>query len=290
MSKIQKLGLGIVAFEGTEMLKNVTHDIRELCDLIVVCLQKNSYHGDPIKEIDVNRVENLKKVGLIDEIIWFEPTDMHEDDPQQNGPRLIETDKRNFILDELEHRFNCSHALIIDSDEYYDKTDFANAKAIFENNDDIHVSYCEYVNYYRDYQHVMCWPFHSYVPFISEIKYRFDFYEGGFTKPSDPTRRYKLNSDMNKYTVFSWKTIKMHHLSWIRLNIEDKINAWSSKTKFNDLETLSEAILDRFYHYKDGLNAIIMLNVPNFQVVVNKLPKQYIHPYYKIYEEPTKHI
>lgn len=287
MSKIKKLGLGIVAFEGTEMIKNITWSIRDLCDFIVVCLQKVSYHGDPIREEDVRRVENLEKVGLIDRIIWFEAKDNHTDDSKGNGPRLIETDKRNFILDYLEYEAGCSHSMIIDSDEFYDHDDFENAKAIFDNSENIHITYCEYINYYRDYLHVMVWPFRSYVPFIAEAKYRFDFYRGNFNRPSDPTRRYVLDETDRNFTIYTWNTLKMHHLSWIRINIEDKIDAWSSKVKFSDFEELKTAILDRYYNYKDGMNAIIMFNVPQCQVVVNKLPKQYICPKFRIDEEPS---
>lgn len=286
MSKIKKLGYGIVAFEGTEMLKNVIYEIRDLCDFVVVCLQQKSYHGDPIKDADVKRVENLKALGYVDEIIWFEAVNDHADDVNGNGPRMIETDKRNFIIDYLEQN-GCSHVIIVDSDEYYDHTDFANAKRIFDESEDMHVSYCEYVNYYRDFMHVMVWPFRCYVPFITEVSYKFDYYNGSFNRPSDPTRRYVLG-DNKAFTIFSWKTIKMHHLSWIRLHIEEKINAWSAKTKFDNLDEICKASLDRYYNYVDGLNAIIMFNTPNYQVVVNKLPKEYIHPMFPIDAEPKE--
>ena len=286
--KIDKLGLGIVAFEGTEHIKNITYELRPYCDVITVCLQKESYYGEPIKQKDVDIIENLKKLGYIDTIIWFEPTDMHTDRDEGDAPRLIETDKRNFICDYFENTEKCSHCLMIDSDEYYDGDDFKFAKGEFEKDPDIHVSYCEYVNYWRDYQHVMVWPFNCFVPFISETKYRFDFDKGNFTQPSDPTRRYLVQGEMHHFNVFSWQAVKMHHLSWIRLEIENKINAWSSKNLFKDVDNLKEAILDRYYNYRDGLNAILMFHTPYNQVQVNILPKQYIHPHFMLDEEPTK--
>jgi len=287
MSKITKLGLGIVSFEGNEHLKNITNELRDACDHIVVCLQKHSYHGEPIKDSDVEEVETLKKFGYIDNIIWFEPTDMHED-KKESAARFIETDKRNFILDYLEKEVGCSHSLIIDSDEFYDKVDFEKAKSILSANENIHISYCQYVNYYRDYCHVMVWPFDSYVPFITESKYRFVFEHGHFNRPSDPTRRYWIPEEKKECCVIPWNIVKMHHLSWIRLNIEDKMNAWSSKKLFGDYEELKKAMLQRYYNYKDGMNAIIMFNVPGRSVVVNKLSRQFIHPKFFLSEKITE--
>lgn len=281
MSKISRLGLGIIAFEGTEHLKNITYELRSLCDVISVCLQKMSYRGEPISQEDIDEIEYLKSIGLIDSIIWFEPDKFYKDDIK-NGPRLIETDKRNFILDYLEFVEHCSHSMVIDSDEFYDKTDFQAAKDLIDNSDDIHVTYCEYINYYRDYRHLLIWPYHCYVPFISESDYRFKFKSRDFDKPSDLTRRYEMHSDNKVYHILNFQTVKMHHLSWIRKNIKKKIENWSAKQLFDNAEQLPEMILKRYENYKEGQNAIIMFNVPFYQVAVNKLPRQYIHPKFLI--------
>ena len=128
----------------------------------------------------------------------------------------------------------------------------------------------------------MVWPFLCYVPFITDIKYRFDFKNGSFDRPSDPTRRYRIDESGVKFCVFNWDVVKMHHLSWIRKNAEEKVKNWSAKKYFENVEGIKDAILDRYYNYKEGQNAIIMFNVPNFEVVVNKLPAQYIHPKYNL--------
>lgn len=284
MSKISKLGLGIVAFEGTEHIKNITYEIRDLCDYIVICLQEISYDGSiHISQDDIDECNHLLECKLIDDIIWFEPKDMHEDAKDKNAvPRMIETDKRNFILDYLQSK-ECSHALIIDSDEFYNHDDFKNAKNVINVNEQMVVTYCEYINYYRDYEHILVWPFHSYVPFVSEIKYRFSFDRGSFDRPSDPTRRYAI-PDKGMYHIFPYNVIKMHHLSWIRINIEKKIASWSAKKYFANEKNLEENILNRYYNYQDGMNAFITFNVPGFQVAVNRLPKRYITPKYILHE------
>lgn len=285
MSKITNLGLGIIAFEGLEHIKNIVYEIKDLVASVVVCLQSTSYMGDKIDEADVKDAEMLKDLGYIDEIIWFEPEDFHIDKGKA-APRMIETDKRNFVLDYLEFVKNCSHSLIIDSDEFYDHDDFKRAIDIINTHNDIHVTYCQYVNYYRDYRHTLIWPFLAYVPFITESKYRFSFANGSFDKPSDPTRRYYLADANSTYHIMPYEVIKMHHLSWIRLDITKKIKSWSAKKYFEDVQGLEEAILDRYYNYKEGQPAILMFNVPHYSVAVTSLNKQYIHPHYRLNQIP----
>lgn len=284
MSKISKLGMGIIAFEGIEHIKNITYEIRELVDTIVICLQKESYHGEPIHQEDVDLANQLLEYGYVDDIIWFKASDLHTEEGNA-GPRWIETDKRNFILDYLENTAKCSHSLVIDSDEFYDKEDFEYAKNLLDKDESARVSYCQYINYYRDYSHVLVWPFLAYVPFITESSFRFHFENGTFTLPSDPTRRYVTDSSVTP-KVLAFDIIKMHHLSWIRIDIEKKLNNWSAKRYFQKDE-LHNAILNRYYNYVDGQNAIITFNVPNYNVCVNRLPKQYIHPHFYLDEEIT---
>lgn len=285
MSKITKLGLGIIAFEGTEHLKNIIYAIRRDVDVVAVCLQEISYHGDPIDQEDVDEINDLKEKGYVDEIIWFTPTNMHED-KKESGPRYIETDKRNFTLDFLENVMQCSHSLIIDSDEYYDPIDFFKAKEFINISPDIHVSYCQYINYYRDYRHIMVWPFYAYVPFITEAKYRYSFDNGSFASASDPTRRYLLEGGECTYQIMPFDMVKMHHLSWIRKKIEKKVDSWSSKKLFENVQGLRHAVLERYYNYVEGDNAVIMLNVPYFQVCVNRLSRRYIDPRYQLDDVP----
>ena len=280
-----KIGLGIIAFDDTFHLKNIISEIRDLCDVIVICLQKKSWHGEDINQCVIDYVNNLKDEKFIDDIIWFDNTNDYPDDNPAK-PRLIETDKRNYILDFLESK-GCTHAHIIDSDEFYDHDDYKNAIDLILKMDNITVTYCQYVNYYRDYLHVLVWPFLCYVPFISDIKYRFDFEKGNFDKPSDPTRRY-LMQEGEQYSIFSFKVIKMHHLSWIRKNIEDKIKNWSAKKYFENYDELKEKIIDRYNNYKEGQNAIIMFGTPYNNAVVNKLTYAYIHPKYSIIEDIDK--
>ena len=84
-----------------------------------------------------------------------------------------------------------------------------------------------------------------------------------------------------KYCIMSFSTVKMHHLSWIRTDIREKLKNWSAKKYFDDGE-LVEKVIERYENYEDGQNAFLLFNVPEYRVVVNKLSESYIHPKYPL--------
>lgn len=289
---INGVGLGIVAFEGTELLYNTISEIRDLVTYVVVGLQKVSYHGDPISQVDYNEVIRLRDEDhLVDEIVEVElnPT---------KAPREQETDKRNMLIQHIQDH-GCSHALIIDSDEYYTHKAFELClHSIDESN--WPVTYCQYINYWHDYEHYLVYPFQEgmYVPWVTCTAFRFSFESHDFKLPSDPTRRYVLpkheveqpqaDGSVKKVTVydiqphvFQWNEIKMHHLSWIRANIRKKLNDWSSKKCFEGFEELIDKSVHRYGRFSDENMqepAELLFNTPGHKVEIEKFPKQYIHP------------
>lgn len=280
MSKITKLGLGIVAFEGTEHIKNITYEIRDYVDEIVVCLQKKSYNGDDIDESDVLEVDELFKKGWIDKIVWFSPVRRYDNASQEEKkivPRLIETDKRNFILDILETD-GCSHSMIIDSDEFYNGDEFRDVKEYFSEDPDMKVSYCRYVNYWQDYYHYLVWTHKTFVPFITESKYRFSFNAKCFNGSIDLTRIYLLK-DGECYHTFSWDKIHMHHFSWIRKDIRKKIGCWSSSAYFDS--GIKDEVYDSYVKWKPYLNAKII----GPKLIVESFNEKYVNPHYRLNQE-----
>lgn len=283
MSKITSLGLGIVAFEGTEHIKNITYELRPYVNHIVVCLQQVSYVGDAISQEDIGECERLKEVGLIDEILWFEFTDNYTKNAKTDvdtkaAPRKIECDKRNFILDHLQE-LGCSHSLVIDSDEFYKGSDFKNAIDAINNTTGRNVTYCQYINYWRDLHHYLIWPFKTYVPFITDSSMRYSYDCKCFGFAIDPSRVYKLNRGDN-YDVFDWDSIHMHHLSWIRKDISKKIKAWSSSRYFD--KKMFDYVLKKYYTWKEFENAIVLFGTPDGSVCVGSYDRDYIKMKYRL--------
>lgn len=304
---ITGVGLGIVAFEGTEHLANIITEIKDCVDYVVIGLQKVSYHGDNIDPADLAEIYRLRDEDhLVDEIL-----EINLDTTK--FARVQEAEKRTQLVEDIE-KHNCSHAIIIDSDEFYTKNSFLRGlKEIDDNNYEI--TYCRYINYYKDYQHQLVYPFDKgmFVPFISKSKYKFEFDEQdeknpvspSFPLPSDPTRRVvrpyssikkvKLKDGrifINKhftvdYHVFEWNEVKMHHLSCNRANIRKKFDNWSSKKCFENYNDLVDKAVDTYNYFNTETNkeqfAHLLFNTPGHKVKVSKFDKQYIYPKYDIY-------
>ena len=291
---IKGIGLGIVAFEGTEHLANIITEFRDIVDYVVIGLQRKSYHGDPIDQADLDEIFRLKDEDhLVDNVIEIELDTSKE-------PRIQETDKRNMIIQDMENH-GCSHGIVIDSDEYYTHKSILRAIQEIDEND-YEMTYCQYINYYADYNHFLVYPFKKgmYVPFVTKTKYRHKYDCTDFDLPSDPTRRFvrPFDSIVNvklpngkivpqkhftvDYHIFPWETVKMHHLSWLRADIRKKMNSWSSKKCFKDYEKLIDKAIETFNNFnhdsKEEQIASLLFNTPNNQVFVHAFPKQYIHP------------
>ena len=302
---IKKVGLAIIAFEGTEHLYNIIYSIRESVDYVSIGLQRTSYHGDKISNVDLNEIFRLRDEDhLVDNIVEIELDTSEE-------ARKQETKKRNILIQDAEDH-GCSHCIVIDSDEYYTKKSFDYALGEIDKHD-YEITYCQYCNYAIDYEHLLVYPFSQgmYVPFVSKVKYRCDYDGKSFNLPRDPTRvlarpydridkgRTKDGQivDVPHYTVenhiFEWKEIKMHHLSWLRANIRKKLENWSSKKVFEDYENLIDQAVESYDNFdttKDTGKLKMLFNTPGHVVDVVKLPKQFIHPVcdYKTRLRPAK--
>ena len=284
---IKKVGLAIICFEGTEHLYNIISAIRESVDYVSVGLQRKSYHGDPISNIDLNEIFRLRDEDrLVDNIVEIE-LDMNKE------PRVQETDKRNILIQDAEDH-GCSHCLVIDSDEYYTKKAFDYGLQQIDEYD-YEMTYCQYVNYYHDYCHYLKYPFSDgmYVPWVSKTRWRHSYDCNDFPKPSDPTRRFvrsEIVTDENgkqtkkmlaEYHIFEWNEVKMHHLSWLRADIRKKLENWSSKKVFKNYDDLIDKAVIAFNNFSEdekNSQAIMLFNTPENKVDIATFPRQFIHP------------
>ena len=258
---IKKLSLTINAFDASEHLEPLLSEIRNEVQHIAAIYQKKSYWKNPMDPSDMEELYRLHKLGLIDELIEFKPN-------FTKYAREQECDKRNMGI-ELMKANGSSHVLNLDADEYYNLSDFKNAKKII-NEKGYPITYCSYVNYFRDFEHYLVYPFRPLVNFIHSTYFNYT-YNGPAPGPTDPTRR--INNPMNIGTyVFTDDEIRMQHLAWVRKDIRKKLENWSAKNHFPD-ELINKAV-KRWENWKEGEDAIMLFNVPDNSVKVKKLEKR----------------
>lgn len=258
MGKIKSLALTINAFDATELLETSLNEIRDQVDYVVAFYQKLSYWKNPMASEDMEELLRLQKAGLIDELIQFEP-DFSKYARQQ------ETDKRNMGI-QLMRQKGYSHILNIDADELYDKEQFIEAKKEI-NKHGWPITYWSYVNYYRDFEHYLVYPFRPFVNGIHSTYFTYTF-NGPAPGPTDPTRRIFNPMNIGTY-LFPDEVIRMAHGAWIRKNIRKKLENWSAKDHFN--QELIDKAVSQFNNWKEGDPAIMLFNVPDNSVYVKKL-------------------
>jgi hypothetical protein len=94
--------------------------------------------------------------------------------------------------------------------------------------------------------------------------------------PTDPTRRIYNPTNLGTY-IFKDEEIRMGHAAWIRRDIRKKLVNWSAKNHFKK-ELIDQAV-ERWENWKGPEEPAIMLfNVPNYNVKVKKLEKK-IHKF-----------
>jgi hypothetical protein len=258
MGKIRKLGLTINCFDSSELLFDLISQIRDQVDWVAGFYQKRSYWKNAMDPIDMAELNRLKDLGLIDELIEFKPNWL-------KPSREQETDKRNMGI-ELAKQRGCSHILNIDADEYYDAEQFRHAKNVI-NEKGWPITYWSYVNYFRDLEHYLVYPFRPFVPGIHSTFFTYTF-NGPAPGPTDPTRRILNPLNIGTY-LFEDDEIRMQHLAWVRKNIRKKLENWSAKDHFD--QNLINKAIKQFENWKEGDPAIMLFNVPDNSVYVKKL-------------------
>lgn len=255
---IKKLGLTINAFDASELLEQVVSEIRDQVDWVAAIYQKKSYWGNPMAKEDMDEIQRLHSMGLIDEIIEFKPN-------FAKYSREQECDKRNMGISIARER-GCSHILNIDADEFYDADQFREAKRQIDERG-WPITYWSYVNYYKDFEHYLVYPFKPYVPGIHSSFFTYT-YNTSAPGPTDPTRRINNPTNIGTY-LFPDEVIRMGHAAWIRRDIRKKLVNWSAKNHFP--KELIDKAVKRWENWKEGDDAIMLFNVPENSVKVKKL-------------------
>jgi hypothetical protein len=261
MGAIKSLAWTINSFDATELMETAISEIRNEVDYVVAIYQKQSYCGNPMDPIDIEELHRLHKIGLVDELVEFKG-DMSKPHREQ------ETDKRNMGIKMMKDK-GFSHIINSDADEIYDVNQFREAKKQI-NQKGWPITYWSYINYYRDFEHYLVYPFRPFVNGIHSTYFNYTF-NGPAPGPTDPTRR--INNPMNIGTyLFPDEDIRMQHCAWIRKDIRKKLVNWSAKDHFKP-ELIEDAV-KRWENWKEGENAIMLFNVPSNEVYVKKLDKR----------------
>lgn len=226
-----RIGVAYNLFDGEELLEASIRSIRDCVDYISVVYQTVSNYGRAANKGLEALLERLMQEGLIDEIYRYTPV-------VEKGGRWNENRKRNIGL-EMAKLKKCSHFLSLDTDEFYIKSEFDNAKAFISKND-IDTTSSGVFGYVKS----PCWrrtsPSPVDTPFIFKIKRSSRLgAEKYFPQEADPTRTVY---PVGKFWRFSSNVLMLHHMNFVRKDFHLKYK----NSSFNDEEsTKYEKMLNR---------------------------------------------
>ena len=222
-----KLGVSYNLFDGEELLTDSIKSIRDSVDIVSVVYQTESNFGQKANPGLANLLHNLSQDGLINVIKHFEPLNTQNLGFQGS---INELNKRNIGL-QLSREYGCTHHLSMDTDEFYKKDEFDVVKELLIKHD-VDASACKMQTYYKLPTMALRPPEDYYVPFICKILPETKYKLGGdFPVLVDPTRRI---STYNKFTKIGRKGLQMHHMSYVRKSIRNKLQNSSAKLNFGD--------------------------------------------------------
>ena len=182
------------------------------------------------------------------------------------SPTWNETRKRNIGLG-IATDLGCTHFISMDCDEFYDTNEFAQYKSRAVEFDS---SACKMYTYYK-YPFVRISPIESYyVPFINKIYKDTALGKTKYPVLVDPTR--SVSTCKQFYQI---DRPIMHHMSWVRRDIEQKLRnssasiRWKSRIPemvqlFNDFEIAKKmAMFDQFHYVytEDKFNLTQILQI-----------------------------
>lgn len=234
-------------YDGEEWLERSINSIRDHVDLVIAVSSFRSNWGEEYFG-GVDECNRLKESGLID---------IHEIvNPIGKNAYKKELYKRSFGLFLAKER-KCTHFILMDCDELYNSDRFNNAKEYVIKND-FDASVCEIRTYFGN-ENLMYENLESFhVPFIHKLHNRTKL--GAQTiigKGFKGTRKqYPYYVDRTRSTnthvmhcQLNPNDIVMHHYSWVRNDIERKIN--NSTAKMNGSEGLNLMLQD-YHNAKEG--------------------------------------
>ena len=209
-----KLGVAYSVFDDLEHLEQSIMSIKDNVDYITIIYQNISYTGNRVSYNVYNRLQEYLKSGLVNSVHEYKPN-------TKLSTKENETNKRNIGLQVCRANF-CTHHISMDGDEIYVPEQFKQAKNIVLDYG-YDASFIFSKTYYKTKKHVITPPESYHIPFIYTIRKKNAFKVNATIEgiSADPSRI--IGGITSNIITFEREFIEMHHLSYVRNDIERKL-------------------------------------------------------------------
>lgn len=208
-----KLSVTVNFFDGAELLVPSLELIRPAVDHVSVVFQELSNFGHPVTAASRNALHQAVSLGLVDDVSLYAPV-------LEWGGTRNEFEKRAIGIG-LARSVAADAIMFMDADEFYDRRQFLRARRRIVD-DGFDYTSVSYKNYYRLPTWRMQGPPEGQVPFICRIDDRTRHeLAGPYPLVVDPTRGVRVAD--GQHHLFSPDDILMHHMTGVRLDLQEKI-------------------------------------------------------------------
>lgn len=235
-----KLGIAYSVFDDLDHLRQSLLSVRDNADYIIITYQNVSYTGRQASFNIYAELCKLRKEGLIDNIQEYKPD-------FKLTTKGNEIRKRNLGLSICKDHY-CTHYITMDCDEVFIPKQFKEAKQIVYDYN-YKASFIFSQTYYKDRHHVISPPEKFHIPFIYKIidesKFKLDAKIEGIV--ADKSR--KMTDIGNDLIIFERDFIELHHLSYVR---DDIVNKLKNKASGLSEERITKIVdsYNRFSEFK----------------------------------------
>ena len=241
--KNTSLSVSYNIFDGEELLLDSLVFFRSHADHISVIYQTigNTGLAHPNPNFE-KYLRNLQKMGLIDDLHKYDPNLIEFENTYENYA-YREARKRTIGV-EIARNKGHTHFMPLDNDEFYLPFEFMYMKHILMSKRNKKTGAIKHLQYYRSNSLVVDPPEQEYIATISPISDDLEYM--AFSQapiPIDPGRKPRDA----KYRIFFRFEIQMHHMSYVRTNLVDKLRA--SQASLGNLDFLEEIVL-RYQNYR----------------------------------------
>lgn len=299
-----KLGVCYNVFDCEELLESSIKSVRNQVDHICVVYQTTSNFGEKSNPYLIKLLNHLKSKKLIDSLIDYQPKIFTKKEKynlcaETSHELQNDTDKRHVpdqFCNELTKReigrkdclkHGMTHFLSMDCDEFYKESELTYAKKfIFDNKIESSVCRMRIYGKYPTIEYLM--DNQNAVPFIHacredkpfKLATEYPMVDYSISPPHpialDPTRKLS-NFRINTYHFFSRDKIEMHHMTFVRKNIEKKLRNTSNKNDYgqvtdflkqwNEIKPDTLKVLHPHQHArKIFTNAVLVNNIFNVDI------------------------
>lgn len=224
-----RLAACYTVFNGVELLEHAINSVKDHVDEIIIAFQTVSNYGNECKDV-------------LDFIDRFPNYNYFNYEPDLTVDAKTNEKRKHQQLIEFARSKNCTHFFLSATDHFYKEDEILYAKNLVETMG-VKTTYSKMITYFKETT-LRLEPLETYyMPFICSTSVNI-----GSLAPVlvDPACAFK---PFSPYYVFREDEVLMHHFSWVRKDIDSKLD--NAAAKVNWLDKISE-FKERYNNFKLG--------------------------------------